>query len=219
MEQPVVPNFVLCRFYLTYPSIHFSLFLAETVPAFFLVFLSITIFCCKFPYLISPTSVILPFPYIHHHPRTSSLPSICSHIIPVLSLYHPTPSHLHLQALVKLYEFLFFSWYNCRRSYRFSTSRMHKILLHHPSQSEKSMSTSREWCSIFYKFCKIHVCMLSSASRFTLNFRKFHSLSCQKMSLNRYLSTFCSQPKAYLEGMSSAAALGYRVQRAAKCIL
>ena len=144
MEQPVVPNFALCRFYLTYPSIYFSLFLAETLPEFFLVFSSITIFYCKLPYLISPTSVILPFPFIHHQSWTSSIPSICSHIIPVLPFCHPTPSHLHWQALVKLHEFLFFSWYNCKRSCRFSTSRMHnKILLHHPSQSEKSMSTSR----------------------------------------------------------------------------
>lgn len=106
MEQ----HFALCRFYLTYPSLHFSLFLPESLPEFFLILSSITIFYCKFPYLIYLTSVILSWPvfhFIHHRPWTSSLPSICSHIIPVLSLYHPTPSHLHWQALVNLHEFLF----------------------------------------------------------------------------------------------------------------
>jgi len=175
MEQPVLPNFALCRFDLTYPSIHFSLFLAETLPEFF----SITIFCCKFPYLIPPTSVILPFPFIHRHPRTSSLPSICSHIIPVLSLYHPTPSHLHWQALVKLKEFLFFSWYNCRRSCRFSTSRMHKILVHHPFQSEKKHVYNKRMIFNILQISQNTCVYVVICFKVHSEFSKFHPLSCQ----------------------------------------
>jgi hypothetical protein len=144
MEQPVVPNFAnfaLCRFYLTYPSINY--FSSKWNPCQssvnFIAFSLITIFYCKFPYLISPSfslhssSSMNNFTFFNLFPHYS-----CPVIVP------PNPIPPAWQALVKLHEFLFFSWYNFRRNCRFSTSRMHKILLHHPSKSKKSMSTSRE---------------------------------------------------------------------------
>lgn len=90
MEQPVAPNAALSGLLSQFPSIFFlsskqipcqnsvkllAFHQSQYFISSFLVFSSITLFYCKFPYLIFP-SVILPglaFPFIHHHPCISSL--------------------------------------------------------------------------------------------------------------------------------------------------